>query len=75
MLNYYINRNFRNMQKLITIPLNDNNYKDTMIQEHLLEYLESNWHIIQMIPVGAGTGNSQTGGYVAGWLAIILEKA
>ena len=46
-----------------------------MIQEHLLEYLESNWHIIQIIPVGAGTDNSQTGGYVAGWLAVLLEKA
>lgn len=64
------------MQKLITIPLNDNNRNDMIIQEHLLEYLKNDWHIIQMFPVGAGTrsGNLQTSGYVAGWLAVLVRE-
>jgi len=46
------------------------------VREHLTDYLEDNWKIIQMLPVGAGvgTGDSESSGYVAGWLAVLLEK-
>ncbi len=64
------------MQKLITIPLDDDNDQDMVIQEHLTNYLENGWQITQIVPVGAGvgTGDEETGGYVAGWLAVLLER-
>lgn len=64
------------MQKLITIPLDDDNEEDMKIREHLTEYLENGWRIVQVIPVGSGVGTAdeEAGGYVAGWLAVLLEK-
>ena len=63
-------------QKLITIPLDDDNEEDMVVREHLTTELEDNWIITQMIPVGAGVGTSddETGGYVAGWIAVLLER-
>jgi hypothetical protein len=64
------------MQKLITIPLDDDEETDMVMREHLTEYLENNWKVIQMVSVGngVGTGDDESGGYVAGWLAVLLEK-
>lgn len=64
------------MQKLITLALDDDNEEDMTLQEHLTDYLENDWKIIQMIPVGSGVGNGdkESGGYVAGWIAVLLEK-
>jgi hypothetical protein len=64
------------MQKLITIPLDDDNDEDMEVQEHLTDYLEDNWKIVQMMPVGSGVGSAdnESSGYVAGWLAVLLEK-
>jgi hypothetical protein len=63
-------------QKLITIPLDDNNEEDMKIQEHLTDYLENGWKIVQMISVGSGvgTGDNESDGYVAGWIAVLLEN-
>ncbi len=63
------------MQKLITIPLDDDNEKDMIVQEHLTNYLENGWKVVQMISVGSGigTGDDESGGYVAGWIAVLLE--
>jgi len=62
------------MQKLITIPLDDDNEKDMTVQEHLTDYL-GKWKVVQMMPVGAGVGTNddESGGYVAGWIAVLLE--
>jgi hypothetical protein len=64
------------MQKLITIVLDDDNEEDMTQREHLTDYLENDWKVIQMIPVGSGVGNGdqECGGYVAGWIAVLLEK-
>ena len=64
------------MQKLITIPLDDDNEEDMTIREHLSSYLENGWRVAQMVPVGAGvgTGDEESGPYVAGWLAVLLER-
>jgi hypothetical protein len=64
------------MQKLITIPLDDDNDEDMMVREHLNDYLENGWYITNIIPVGSGVGTSDddTGAYVAGWIAVVLEK-
>ncbi len=65
------------MQKLITIPLDDDNDEDTVVREHLTDYLGNGWKVVQMISVGAGVGTAdqEISGYVAGWLAVLLEKA
>ena len=64
------------MQKLITIPLDDDNDEDMMVREHLNDYLENGWHITNIISVGSGVGTSddETGAYVAGWIAVVLEE-
>lgn len=64
------------MQKLITIPLDDDNDEDMKVREHLTDYLENGWRVIQMISVGTGVGTAdeETGAYVAGWLAVLLER-
>ncbi|RKZ46907.1 MAG: hypothetical protein DRR08_32895 [Candidatus Parabeggiatoa sp. nov. 2] len=64
------------MQKLITIPLDDDNEQNMEVQEHLTKYLEEGWKVVQMIPVGSGvgTGDDESSGYVAGWIAVLLEK-
>ncbi|MCK5522928.1 MAG: hypothetical protein KAI83_07320 [Thiomargarita sp.] len=64
------------MQKLITIPLDDDNDDDMKVQEHLTDELEEGWKVVQMIPVGTGVGTNddESGGYVAGWIAVLLEK-
>ncbi|MDM8558292.1 hypothetical protein [Candidatus Parabeggiatoa sp. HSG14] len=63
-------------QKLITIPLDDDNEEDMTVREHLTDYLENDWKIIQMTSVGSGvgTGDNESDGYVAGWIAVLLEK-
>jgi hypothetical protein len=47
-----------------------------VVREHLREYLEKGWQVVNMVSVGAGVGTSdeETGAYVAGWLAVLLEK-
>ncbi len=64
------------MQKLITLYLDDDTEEDTVVQEHLTDYLDKDWKVIQMLPVGTGvgTGDEESCGYVAGWLAVLLEK-
>lgn len=64
------------MQKLITIALDDDNEEDMKVREHLTNYLKDGWEIIQMISVGTGvaTGDNESSGYVAGWIAVLLEK-
>ncbi len=69
------------MQKLVTIFLSDDNDDDIEIEEHLVEYLDEGWRVAQLLPIGAGAGygsggDSETEGhcYVAGWLAVLLER-
>ncbi len=64
------------MQKLVTIPLDDDVEENMDVQEHLTDYLEDDWKVVQMIPVGSGvgTGDAESNGYVAGWIAVLLEK-
>jgi hypothetical protein len=64
------------MQKLVTIPLDDDVEENMEVQEHLTEYFQDNWKVVQMISVGSGvgTGDSESNGYVAGWIAALLEK-
>jgi len=69
------------MQKFITIFLTDDDDDDMEVQEHLDEYLEEGWSIRSVTPFGAGAGYGSGGGsdteghcYVAGWLAVVLEK-
>jgi hypothetical protein len=64
------------MQKLVTIPLDDDVEENMDVQEHLTDYLEDDWKVVQMIPVGSGvgTGDVESNGYVAGWIAVLLEK-
>ncbi len=69
------------MQKLVTIFLSDDDDDDMEVQEHLEEFLEDGWHIQTMTPLGAGAGYGAGGEsdaeghcYVAGWLAVVLEK-
>ena len=69
-------RVFKYMQKLITIPLDDDNEEDMKVRAHLTDDLEKGWKVVQMVPVGAGVGtcDDESGGYVAGWIAVLLEK-
>jgi hypothetical protein len=67
------------MQKLVTFFLSDDDDDDIEVQEHLDDYLEDGWSVKSVTPMGAGCG--QSGGedadghcYVAGWLAVVLEK-
>jgi len=64
------------MQKLITIPFDDDREEDMRVREHLTQYLENGWQVIQMISLGAGVGTGDEGSstYVAGWLVVLLEK-
>lgn len=69
------------MQKLVTIFLSDDDDDDMEVQEHLGDYLEDGWKVKSITPFGAGAayssgGESDTEGhcYVAGWLAVILDK-
>jgi len=69
------------MQKLVTIFLSDDDDDDIEVQEHLSDYLEEDWKVVSVTPFGTGAGQSAGGetdaeghSYVAGWLAILLEK-
>ena len=69
------------MQKLVTIFLTDDDDDDMEVQEHLTEYLEDDWRIASVTPLGTGAGSGAGGEaddeghcYVAGWLAVVLEK-
>jgi len=68
-------------QKLVTIFLSDDDDDDMEVQEHLQEYLEDGWKIESLHRVGTGAGYGAGGEadaeghcYVAGWLAVLLEK-
>jgi hypothetical protein len=71
------------MQKLVTIVLSScTNHGE--VELHLEEFFIDGWKVVSMVPVGAGVGHSSVGvgageqtliyGYVAGWLAVLLEK-
>ena len=72
--------------KLVTIALwSTDNGVNSGVTEHLEEYLEDDWKVVSMTPVGAGVGHSSAGagdgertmnihGWVGGWLAVLLEK-
>lgn len=69
------------MQKLVTIFLSDDDDDDMEVQEHLEEYLDEDWRIVSVTPIGTGAGSGAGGGaddeghcYVAGWIAVVLEK-
>jgi hypothetical protein len=64
------------MQKLVTIHFDDDNDDQIGISEHLEEYLEEGWRVVQMVPLGSGvsTGTTEQTGYVSGWLAVLLES-
>jgi hypothetical protein len=69
------------MQKLVTIFLSDDDDDDMEVQEHLEEYLDEDWRIVSVTPVGTGAGSGAGGEaddeghcYVAGWIAVLLEK-
>jgi len=69
------------MQKLVTIFLSDDDDDDIEVQEHLGEYLDDGWAVKSITPFGtgagyAGGGESESEGhcYVAGWLAVVIEK-
>lgn len=69
------------MQKLVTIFLSDDDDDDLEVQEHLVDYLEEEWRIVSVTPIGTGAGNGAGGEaddeghcYVAGWIAVLLEK-
>ncbi len=68
-------------QKLVTIFLSDDDDEDMEVQEHLEEYLDDGWTVRSVVPVGAGAGYGAGGEadaeghcYVAGWMAVLLEK-
>jgi hypothetical protein len=69
------------MQKLVTIFLSDDDDEDMEVQEHLDDYLEEGWTVRMIKSFGAGAGYGAGGEsdaeghcYVAGWLAVLLEK-
>ena len=66
------------MQKLVTIYLRDlGETEDKGVREHLEKYLTDGWIIKSIVSVGAGTGaggESRDYAYIAGWLAVLLEK-
>lgn len=69
------------MQKLVTIFLTDDDDDDMEVQEHLADYLEDDWRIVSVTPLGTGAGSGAGGEaddeghcYVAGWAAVVLEK-
>jgi hypothetical protein len=42
--------------------------------EHLNEYFEDGWEAIDMIALGAGSGQDATGGEIQGYLVVLMEK-
>ena len=58
------------MQKLITIYLSSSETKE--IQEHLNDYLEDGWKVINMCPAGTYSAGSYAG--AGGFLSVLLEK-
>jgi hypothetical protein len=65
------------MQKLITINIDDDNDDDLGIKEHLNQYLEEEWKVLSITPLG-GTYGFHTGDDdrvgALGWIAVVLEK-
>ena len=68
------------MQKLVTIYLSDDS-GNTCQEEHLSDYLNDGWRVVSTTAVGAGAGEGAGGAssfdgrsYVAGWLAVVIEK-
>ena len=69
------------MQKLVTIFLSDDDDDDIEVQEHLVDYLDDDWRVVSLTPFGTGAGQGAGGEsegeghcYVAGWVAVLLEK-
>ena len=68
------------MQKLVTIYVNDNWAEARGVCEHLARELADGWRVISVTPVGSGVAHAVSAsgfsseGYVAGWLAVVLEK-
>lgn len=69
-------------QKLVTVYLADYNETNLEEQEHLTEHLDDGWRIVSIIPAGAAIAHSHNtatyqeslNGYMACWLAILLER-
>ncbi len=65
------------MQKLITVNIDDDNDEDLGVKEHLNQYLEEEWKVLSITPLG-GTYGFQTGDEdrvgALGWIAVVLEK-
>lgn len=65
-------------QKLVSVylidyvfPNGDAVAEDTGVKEHLNEYLEEGWRVVQMLPL-SGTGGGKE---IAGWLIVLLERS
>lgn len=65
------------MQKLLTINIDDDNDEDLGVKEHLTEYLEEGWKVLNITPLGGAYGFQQEGEErvgALGWIAVVLEK-
>ena len=65
------------VQKLVSMYFNDDHDDKRKQREVLGDYLCDGWAVKSITPVGAGAGSggeSSTGGYVAGWALVLLEK-
>ncbi len=75
------------MNKLVTIAFHGEPPRHGAVEEHLGQLLSAGWRIVSMAPVGAAVAHSASAasdqsseasrnidGYVAGWLAVLLEK-
>lgn len=59
------------MQKLFTIFISETDSRDRQICEHLSEYLEDGWKVIQITPLIIAPGEMAT---IRTWIAVLLEK-
>jgi hypothetical protein len=62
------------MQKLLTVLLHDNTRDASPhgeVEEHLREYLEKGWRVVNLTPVGHTGGQSRG---IRAWLAVVLER-
>ena len=69
------------MQKLVTIYL-ENTYcraetsQKNDVSEHLGGYLKDGWSIVRITPIGSGIGSGvrDRDPFIAGWLAVLMER-